>query len=280
MHQNTWANNALAVAFLACLALGAQETPLKPSGTNRVGMEMVLVAPPSGAVPAAPFYISRNAVTMEHWKGVMPEYTGMMGGESPKMVGQSAAERFCKRLSVMDTREYRLPTGAELEIAVGSAPQGGELREGAHERGKHPFRVVCPVPQCPDTGAYAHVFFDEGVRLEGWPKDIKYPKMGSWVHQDGNVVLRAVIGAEGRAVSVNVVEGPPGFADTAVGFVETCRFAPARVDGAPVPAGVVVNIPMRLRHYVRGFPPIYEIGRYRLDYAMGGGASRSIWYQQ
>jgi len=74
-----------------------------------------------------------------------------------------------------------------------------------------------------------------------------YPETARRRGQQGRVVVRVEVSAEGRPVSVSVAQGS-GFAsldDAAVSAVQKWSFIPATRGGAPVPA--VADVPVRFR---------------------------------
>jgi hypothetical protein len=74
--------------------------------------------------------------------------------------------------------------------------------------------------------------------------------MARRISQEGIVVLQVVIGADGRPLSVDALDGPQVFRDTAAAFARACQYKPAQVGGAPVTASVLAMIPMRLQQWL------------------------------
>ena len=99
--------------------------------TNGIGVQFILVRPGDLTVPdrlnggtrelrvERPFYLGAFEVTQEQWKEVMGAEPSVYEGPGRpvEMVSWVDCVEFCKRLSALDGRSYRLPTSAEWEYA-------------------------------------------------------------------------------------------------------------------------------------------------------------------
>ena len=126
----------LSVAFVA-LALVQRGATAEPADnqpnriTNSIGMELILVNPGELTVPdrraggprtltvRKPFCLARLEVTQEQWHRVMGSNpSAFRGDERPvEMVTWLGCVEFCKKLSELEGRCYRLPTAVEWEYA-------------------------------------------------------------------------------------------------------------------------------------------------------------------
>jgi outer membrane biosynthesis protein TonB len=73
----------------------------------------------------------------------------------------------------------------------------------------------------------------------------KYPNYSGAQMTGGTVVLRVLIGAEGKPGLVRVVYGQPPLVDNASLAVKDWKFAPARLNGNEVISGIVVALVFR-----------------------------------
>lgn len=69
-----------------------------------------------------------------------------------------------------------------------------------------------------------------------------YPAQALTLHQQGTVVLTAVVMEDGTVRDVKAVEGPPVFAQAAIDAVKHWRYKPYVLDGKPVKNAIRVNI--------------------------------------
>ena len=63
--------------------------------------------------------------------------------------------------------------------------------------------------------------------------------------ESGNVVIDAVVGAEGEVHFITVISGPPSLRTPAVEAVKQYRYEPATRNGQPVPEHVRITIRFR-----------------------------------
>jgi formylglycine-generating enzyme required for sulfatase activity len=102
---------------------------------NKVPLEMVLIPAgtflmgspdgegktdehPQHQVTVRSFYIGRFEVTQAQYKAVMKEFDFYRGDDFPVHCSWDDAAEFCRRLSRLTGREYRLPSEAEWEYAA------------------------------------------------------------------------------------------------------------------------------------------------------------------
>jgi TonB family protein len=73
-----------------------------------------------------------------------------------------------------------------------------------------------------------------------------YPSAARSDHVEGDVTLRATIGANGKVIHVEALAGPPALVAAAVDAVSRWRYKPARLGGQPVETQEDVTIEFRL----------------------------------
>jgi hypothetical protein len=218
---------SLVLAF-ARTHVDAPDVALKASGVNCVGMEMVL----AGAADqrgrhggGGHVYVSSREVTDGQWRAIMKSgpFGGAAAGDLPRRnASRRSIERFCEKLSLMDGREYRLPTPGELaRVGSDGNPGGG-------------FRVACV------TGG-GHVFFDDAPKTTHRPTP-HYRRLEKTAVSNGIVLLELVVGADGAPESVTALSGSKLFSDAALDWYGKWRFRPAMVQGAPVRARLLVYV--------------------------------------
>ncbi len=101
-----------------------------PGGTFNMGSsnsEGYASEKPQHEVTVAGFYIGKYQITQEQWQQVMENNPShFKGGKNlpVETVSWNDAKEFCKKLSRMAGREYRLPTEAEWEYACRAGTTG------------------------------------------------------------------------------------------------------------------------------------------------------------
>lgn len=61
----------------------------------------------------------------------------------------------------------------------------------------------------------------------------EYPPLARQAHSEGEVILRALIGTDGKVKEVEVVSGPPLLRQSAIDAVKQWEYKPAEVNGQP-----------------------------------------------
>jgi protein TonB len=74
----------------------------------------------------------------------------------------------------------------------------------------------------------------------------EYPEIARAAHREGNVILQAVIGADGHVESVSVLRSEPLFDKSAIKAVSQWVYRPARLRGLPVKVFFTVYVEFRL----------------------------------
>jgi TonB family protein len=69
-----------------------------------------------------------------------------------------------------------------------------------------------------------------------------YPEAAKFNGIQGHVVMRALIGKEGRIIDLKVVSGPLELADAAMGAVQQWRYRPYLLNGEPVTVETTIDI--------------------------------------
>jgi len=128
-------------------APGAGTPATRPADivTNSIGMKFVLIPPgrfvmgsdysekgreedetPHEVVISRPFYLGMTEVTQAQWFKVMGRRAGgFQGDDLPvESISWDDAVAFCRKLSALDGRTYRLPTEAEWEYACRAGSAG------------------------------------------------------------------------------------------------------------------------------------------------------------
>jgi TonB family protein len=126
-----------------------------------------------------------------------------------------------------------------------------------------PLAPIYPAPPATQANADSHAtpasaaeiegVFHPGVAGVGYPRcvycpDPKYTEKARHDKIEGTVVMKGVIGTDGKASNVEIVKGlGHGMDELAVDAVQSWRFEPARgPDGEPVPVIVPIEITFRL----------------------------------
>jgi len=79
---------------------------------------------------------------------------------------------------------------------------------------------------------------------------LRYPDYLRQMGVEGRVIVRAIIGTNGRAEpkSIDIVQTPdPGFNAAARDFVWLARFSPAKINGRPVRMWITIPIDFKIR---------------------------------
>jgi TonB family protein len=74
-----------------------------------------------------------------------------------------------------------------------------------------------------------------------------YPALAKNQHVSGNVLIDALIDANGRVTTMKVVSGPTLLHQSAMDALKQWKYRPARLDGNPVPMHLTITIQFRLQ---------------------------------
>ena len=74
-----------------------------------------------------------------------------------------------------------------------------------------------------------------------------YPPLAQQAHVQGLVVLRAVIGKEGRVQSLKLVKGHPLLVNASMDAVKQWRYRPYYLNGRPVEVETTINVNFSLQ---------------------------------
>jgi protein TonB len=74
-----------------------------------------------------------------------------------------------------------------------------------------------------------------------------YPALAKNQHVSGNVLIDALIDANGRVTTMKVVSGPTLLHQAAMDALKQWKYRPATLDGKPVPMHLTVTIQFRLQ---------------------------------
>jgi periplasmic protein TonB len=85
------------------------------------------------------------------------------------------------------------------------------------------------------------VAFEESPELLSM-QPVDYPSIAREAGVEGTVLIRALVGIDGRVKQMNVLQGVVGLNEAALAAVKTAVFKPARKDGKPVAVWMTVPI--------------------------------------
>ncbi len=104
-----------------------------------------------------------------------------------------------------------------------------------------------PPPQEPEIRDYSEVSPVLIGGIERLQQGIQYPDMEQRARIQGRVIVRFVVGPDGRTSNVEVVRSvSPGLDLAAVQAVQRARFEPGTQDGQPVPVWMTLPITFRI----------------------------------
>jgi periplasmic protein TonB len=123
-------------------------------------------------------------------------------------------------------------------------PDGVPNGTGEAGRGGDPFGTGGPAQADPEPlPVIGNVVAPEPLQRV----DPEYPETARRARVEGRVVLRAVIGANGRVEDVSVISGSPLLTQASIDAVRRWLYRPATLDGAPVRVWFRVFVYFRLR---------------------------------
>jgi protein TonB len=110
-------------------------------------------------------------------------------------------------------------------------------------------RVAPPLPAPPEKKSSRPVRMSEPVQEARLVHRVlpEYPVLAKMARQEGTVVLRAIIGRDGRIREIEVVSGAPQFVKAATDAVAEWRYQPTLLNGEPVEVETLITVVFRLR---------------------------------
>ena len=124
-------------------------------------------------------------------------------------------------------------SGEPMQVAQLWVAGGADFAQT--ESGVAPSQIKPSADPAPDE----HGVYTAGVRLlplVTYQVDPDFPEDASRAHIQGDIVVRVVVGVDGRAHDVHVVKGlGHGLDEAAVKAASQYRFKPAMLHGKPVP---------------------------------------------
>ncbi len=70
----------------------------------------------------------------------------------------------------------------------------------------------------------------------------KYPPKARYKHIEGSVVLKAVIGKDGRIKDLQTISGPPELIESAIKAVKQWRYKPYMLMGQPIDMDTEITV--------------------------------------
>jgi protein TonB len=110
-------------------------------------------------------------------------------------------------------------------------------------------RTAPPLPAPPEKKSSRPMRVSEPVQEARLVHRVlpEYPALPKMARQQGQVVLRAIIGRDGRIREIEMVSGSPLFAQAAMDAVAKWRYQPTLLNGEPVEVDTLITVVFRLR---------------------------------
>jgi len=149
-----------------------------------------------------------------------------------------------------------LETGREMDSSTASTsslhPQGGDPTDGGGGTRDVPGSDAIPgdaLPSLPPPPPQQPIHVHSGIQPPRKIADVSptYPTLARAAHQEGIVILEAVIDTRGAVETARVLRGYALLDQAAVEAVRQWRFTPALLDGQPVPVVMTVTVIFTLR---------------------------------
>jgi len=149
-----------------------------------------------------------------------------------------------------------LETGREMDSSTASTsslhPQGGDPTDGGGGTRDVPGSDAIPseaLPPLPPPPPQQPIHVHSGIQPPRKIVDVSptYPTLARAAHQEGIVILEAVIDTRGAVETARVLRGYALLDQAAVEAVRQWRFTPALLDGQPVPVVMTVTVIFTLR---------------------------------
>ena len=130
-----------------------------------------------------------------------------------------------------------------IDFGVPGEPTAGSGIPGGVVNGD-----LLPAPPPPPPAPKEPVRVGGGIRPPQKIRDVtpRYPRMALDAHQEGVVILEAVIAEDGSVQDVRVLRSKPLLDDAAVEAVRQWRFTPTLLGGQPVPVVMTVTVSFAL----------------------------------
>jgi TonB family protein len=141
------------------------------------------------------------------------------------------------------TRSGHAQTAAEPDAVVDLSnedqPESGAdaLNSGLAGSNKQPSAPAAPLPVGGDV--------TQAKLISAVPPT--YPALAKNQHVSGNVLIDALIDANGRVTTMKVVSGPTLLHQAAMDALKQWKYRPATLDGKPVPMHLTVTVQFRLQ---------------------------------
>jgi protein TonB len=125
-------------------------------------------------------------------------------------------------------------------------PQVSQLRSVAPD---DPSQVAAIMATSVNLPPEPHPTVSQGVSGRKLIRQIKpvYPQTAQMSQQEGDVVLRAVVGEDGRVRDVQVISGPQAFYGPATRAVKDWQYEPAYLNGKAIEWTTQITLKFRLR---------------------------------
>ena len=159
------------------------------------------------------------------------------GQDTPTVSPNAAPLEAPDRITTESGRENERITDARPDIVVGVEHGGTDLLNGVIEGG----RLPPPPPPVPQTPVRLHM----GIQSPRKIVDVTpiYPSLAQISRTAGIVILEATIGVDGSvADDVRVLRSIPLLDQAALDAVKQWRYAPALLNGVPVPVIMTVTV--------------------------------------
>jgi TonB family protein len=141
------------------------------------------------------------------------------------------------------TRSGHAQTAAEpdgvVDLSNEDQPESGAdpLNSGLAGSNKQPSAPAAPLPVGGDV--------TQAKLISAVPPT--YPALAKNQHVSGNVLIDALIDANGRVTTMKVVSGPTLLHQAAMDALKQWKYRPATLDGKPVPMHLTVTVQFRLQ---------------------------------
>lgn len=159
------------------------------------------------------------------------------GQDTPTVSPNAAPLEAPDRIIEETGRENERIPDARPDIVVGVERGGTDLLNGVIEGGRISPPPPPPAPQAP-------VHLHKGIQPPRKIADVTpiYPSIAQISRTEGTVILEATIGVDGGVADLRVLRSIPLLDQAALDAVRQWRYAPALLNGAPVPVIMTVTV--------------------------------------